>query len=147
MDNKKWFAPLVIACIFFSQNLMAQDWQTDFDEAQDLAQKNNKNIVLVFQGSDWCAPCIKLDREIWSSNEFQDLAKDSFVMLKADFPRRKKNQLPEAQEAKNKSLAAKYNPNGYFPYVVVLNPSGKVLGQTGYEKTSPKAYFNKLNSF
>ena len=147
MDNKKWFAPLVIACIFFSQNLMAQDWQTDFDEAQDLAQKNNKNIVLVFQGSDWCAPCIKLDREIWSSNEFQDLAKDSFVMLKADFPRRKKNRLPEAQEEKNKSLAAKYNPNGYFPYVVVLNPSGKVLGQTGYEKTSPKAYFNKLNSF
>ncbi|MBO0331237.1 thioredoxin family protein [[Muricauda] lutisoli] len=147
MDNKKWFALLVIGCILFCQNLMAQDWQIDFDEAQDLAQKNNKNIVLVFQGSDWCAPCIKLDREIWSSSEFQDLAKDRFVMLKADFPRRKKNQLPEAQEARNKSLAAKYNPNGYFPYVVVLNSSGKVLGQTGYEKTSPKAYFNKLNSF
>ncbi|MEC7770877.1 MAG: thioredoxin family protein [Bacteroidota bacterium] len=147
MDNKKWFALLVICCTFFSHDLLAQDWQTDFDEAQDLAQKDNKNIVLVFQGSDWCAPCIKLDREIWSSSEFQDLAKDYFVMLKADFPRRKKNQLPEAQEARNKSLAAKYNPNGYFPYVVVLNPSGKVLGQAGYEKTSPKAYFNKLNSF
>lgn len=147
MDNKKWFALLVICCTFFSHDLLAQDWKTDFDKAQDLAQKNNKNIVLVFQGSDWCAPCIKLDREIWSSSEFQDLAKDRFVMLKADFPRRKKNQLPEAQEARNKSLAAKYNPNGYFPYVVVLNPSGKVLGQAGYEKTSPKAYFNKLNSF
>ena len=82
-----------------------------------------------------------------NTDEFQNLAKDRFVMLKADFPRRKKNQLSEAQESHNKSLASKYNPNGYFPYVVVLDPSGKVLGQSGYEKTSPKAYFNKLNSF
>ena len=147
MDNKKWFAFLVICCLFAFQEIMAQDWLTSIDKAKEMARKNDRNIVLVFQGSDWCAPCIELDREIWGSSEFQALAKDHFVMLKADFPRRKKNQLSEAQESHNKSLASKYNPNGYFPYVVVLDPSGKVLGQSGYEKTSPKAYFNKLNSF
>ena len=137
----------MIGCFLLIQNLSAQEWQINFEKAKDLAQKNDNNIVLVFQGSDWCAPCIKLDREVWSTDEFQNLAKDRFVMLKADFPRRKKNQLSEAQESHNKSLASKYNPNGYFPYVVVLDPSGKVLGQSGYEKTSPKAYFNKLNAF
>ncbi|MFT0713634.1 thioredoxin family protein [Flagellimonas lutimaris] len=147
MDNKKWVATLVIGCFFLLQNLAAQEWQTNFEKAKDLAQKDNRNIVLVFQGSDWCAPCIKLDREVWSKDDFKKLAKDHFVMLKADFPRRKKNQLPEEQEARNKTLAAKYNPKGYFPYVVVLDPSGKILGQTGYEKMGPKAYFNKLNSF
>ncbi|WP_437399287.1 thioredoxin family protein [Flagellimonas lutimaris] len=147
MDNKKWVATLIIGCFLLLQNLAAQDWQTNFEKAKNLAQKNNNNIILVFQGSDWCAPCIKLDREVWSKEDFQKLAKDHFVMLKADFPRRKKNKLPAEQEAHNKSLAAKYNPNGYFPYVVVLDPSGKILGQTGYKKMSPKAYFNKLNSF
>lgn len=147
MKNKKWAALWVICGVFFFQGLTAQDWQTNFDTAKDMAQKSSNNIILVFQGSDWCAPCIKLDREIWSSKEFQNLAKDHFVMLKADFPRKKSNKLPEEQEARNKSLAAKYNPNGYFPYVVVLDPTGNVLGQAGYEKASPKAYFNKLNSF
>ncbi|RIV71960.1 thioredoxin family protein [Flagellimonas aequoris] len=140
-------AALFLGCFLVIQNLSAQEWQTNLEKAQDLAQKNNNHIVLVFQGSDWCAPCIKLDREIWSTQEFQSLAKGHFVMLKADFPRKKQNKLPAVQEEHNKTLASKYNPNGYFPYVVVLDATGKVLGQAGYEKTTPKAYFNKLNSF
>ncbi|MEC7264658.1 MAG: thioredoxin family protein [Bacteroidota bacterium] len=147
MHNKRWMAALFLGCFLAIQNLSAQEWHTNLGKAQDLAQKNNNHIVLVFQGSDWCAPCIKLEREIWSTEEFQKLAKDHFVMLKADFPRKKQNKLPAAQEEHNKTLASKYNPNGYFPYVVVLDPSGKVLGQAGYEKSTPKAYFNKLNSF
>ncbi|WP_258539154.1 thioredoxin family protein [Flagellimonas abyssi] len=147
MHCKKWLTALMIGCFLLIQNLSAQEWQINFEKAKDLAQKNDNNIVLVFQGSDWCAPCIKLDREVWSTDEFQNLAKDRFVMLKADFPRKQKNRLPEAQEEHNKMLASKYNPNGYFPFVVVLDASGKVLGEAGYEKTTPKAYFNKLNAF
>ena len=147
MHCKKWLTALMIGCFLLIQNLSAQEWQTNFEKAKDLAQKKDNHIVLVFQGSDWCAPCIKLDREVWSTAEFQDLAKDHFVMLKADFPRKQKNRLPEAQEEHNKMLASKYNPNGYFPFVVVLDASGKVLGETAYEKTTPKAYFNKLNAF
>ncbi|WP_349353024.1 MULTISPECIES: thioredoxin family protein [unclassified Flagellimonas] len=137
----------MVFSFFFIQQISAQEWQTNMDTAKELALKHEKNIILVFQGSDWCAPCIKLDREVWSTKEFQQLAKDRFVMLKADFPRKKGNKLPEEQEARNKALAAKYNPKGYFPYVVVLDATGKVLGQAGYEKTGPKAYFNKLSSF
>jgi thioredoxin-related protein len=138
---------LVFGSILTLSQTHAQEWQTNFEKAKTLAQKEKQHIVLVFQGSDWCAPCIKLDREIWSSPEFQQLAKGHFVMLKADFPRKQKNKLPADQEAHNKALAAKYNPNGYFPFVVVLDASGKKLGETGYEKIPPKAYFNKLNAF
>jgi len=144
---KKWLTVLFLGCFLMIQNLSAQEWQTNLGKAQELAKKNNENIILVFQGSDWCAPCIKLEREVWSTEEFQKLAKDHFVMLKADFPRKKQNKLPATQEEHNKTLASKYNPNGYFPYVVVLDANGKVLGQTGYEKSTPKAYFDKLKSF
>ncbi len=125
----------------------AQNWETNWDEASAKASENNQNIILVFSGSDWCGPCIKLDKEIWQSADFQELSRDYFVMLRADFPRKSKNALTKDQQELNNSLAEKYNKYGYFPYVVVLDSKGNVLGSLGYEKTTPELYFNKLRAF
>jgi len=132
---------------FLSLSTLAQEWTINFEEAKQQASTKNQSIVLVFQGSDWCAPCIKLDKQIWSSQEFQNLAKDHFVMLKADFPRRKSNKLSEALTEQNAKLAETYNKQGYFPLVVVLNAKGDVLGKTGYKKIAPSAYYKKLVAF
>ncbi|GHC59223.1 thioredoxin family protein [Ulvibacter litoralis] len=126
---------------------VAQEWQTDIFTAKEMAAKENKPIILVFQGSDWCAPCIKLDREIWSTDTFKKYAAENYVMLKADFPRRKKNALSEAQTKANALLAEKYNKQGYFPFVVVLDANGKVLGENSYKKTTPENYIKELNAF
>ncbi len=126
---------------------LGQDWQTDFEEAKVLAAKEEKTVVLVFQGSDWCAPCIKLDREIWSSDTFKKYAKDHFIMAQADFPRKKTNALSEAQTTANAELAEKYNKRGIFPFVVIMNEDGKVLGETSYKKTTPEGYIKILNGF
>jgi len=142
---KLLFLVLVFTCSILS--IQSQNWLTDFQEAKSLASNSNENIVLVFQGSDWCAPCIKLDREIWSTSEFQNLAKDHFIMVQADFPRKKANKLTAELEAQNGKLAELYNGQGFFPLVVVLDKNGKVLGKMGYEKLTPSAYFNKLTSF
>jgi len=129
-------------------SMQAQDWVYDFDEALQKAKAENKKIILVFSGSDWCIPCIKLEKYIWTSPEFQAHAKDHYVMLRADFPRKKKNQLPPEQRKKNEELAERFNPNGYFPLVVVISPDGKVLGETGYDKDKTPAdyikYFDSL---
>lgn len=139
---------LSLAFIVLALNVsFAQEWQTDFGKAKALATKENKPIILVFQGSDWCAPCIKLDKEIWQSAEFKSYAEKHFIMLKADFPRKAKNALPAAQQEANNKLAETYNQNGYFPLVVVLDEKGTVLGKAGYEKTDPKAYIARLNAF
>lgn len=126
---------------------MAQEWQTDINVAKEIATKESKPIILVFQGSDWCTPCIKLDREIWSTDAFKKYAKDNYVMLKADFPRRKKNTLSEKQTKANALLAEKYNKQGFFPFVVVLDSNGKVLGESSYKKTTPENYIKELNAF
>jgi hypothetical protein len=55
--------------------------------------------------------------------------------------------LTKEQQKINNFLAEKYNPNGYFPLVVVLNKNGEVLGETSYKKTTPKQYINLLESF
>lgn len=124
----------------------SQNWVNDIDEAKKMASEKNVPIILVFQGSDWCAPCIKLDKEIWSTQEFIDYANEHYIMLQADFPRKKKNALEKDQQDKNNSLAEKYNKNGYFPFVVVLNYEGKVLNELGYKKSNSNDYIQLLNS-
>ncbi|MCF8239213.1 MAG: thioredoxin family protein [Saprospiraceae bacterium] len=125
----------------------AQNWLTNLDAAKTLAKETKRPIILVFQGSDWCAPCIKLDREIWQSEAFKAQAKTHYILLKADFPKRKKNALSEEQSAHNAILAETYNQQGIFPFVVILDADGQVLGQTGYQKTTPSDYIAKLDSY
>ena len=138
----------LITLLFISTLTFAQDWQNNFGKAKEMASKNNQPIILVFQGSDWCAPCIKLDQNIWSSDTFKKYAKAHFVMLKADFPKRKKNRLSKEQQKHNDALAEMYNNHGKFPLVVILDNNGKVLGKTGYDrKATPNDYIELFNSF
>ncbi|SKB30408.1 Thioredoxin-related protein [Salegentibacter holothuriorum] len=143
---KKKILILVVVLLNLS-TIYAQEWQTDFEKAKKTASTEDKPIVLVFQGSDWCAPCIKLDRQVWSTAAFKKYASEHYVMLQADFPRKRENSLSETQAKANAKLAETYNSNGIFPFVVVLDANGNVLGKTGYKKTTPEQYIKELNAF
>lgn len=133
--------------ILLTTVVSAQNWQHNFEKAKEMALKENKSIILVFSGSDWCGPCIKLDNQIWKSDEFKNYANNNYILVKADFPRKKSNSLSKEQLTHNENLAEKYNKKGYFPMVVVFNADGKVLGETGYKNISPKEYIQHLQSF
>ncbi|NAY90302.1 thioredoxin fold domain-containing protein [Muricauda sp. JGD-17] len=139
---------LPVLCFFYIGALHAQLWQERFEDAVNQAKDENKPIVLVFSGSDWCAPCIRLKKHILDSEEFKSYASDHYVLYNADFPRKKKNQLPLEKLSVNKSLAEKYNPRGHFPLVVVLDKEQRVLGAADfYAKPAPEKYISLLNSF
>jgi len=138
---------IFILAILSTAALQAQQWETNWQQATEKAKKSDHNLILVFSGSDWCGPCIKLDKSIWQSTEFQDYAQEHWVMVRADFPRKKGNQLSGEKAAENSKLAEKYNQNGYFPLVLVLRPDGTVLGTTGYKNISVKAYIDLLKQF
>lgn len=136
-----------IAIILLSSVLSAQNWNYNFEKAQGKALSESKPIILVFSGSDWCGPCIKLDNQIWKSEEFKTFSNNNYILVKADFPRKKSNSLSQEQIAHNEYLAEKYNKKGYFPMVVIFNANGKILGETGYKNISPSAYIQHLQSF
>lgn len=137
----------VLIAVFISFIGFSQDNIISIEKAKELASNESKNIVLIFSGSDWCAPCIKLDRSIIQTNEFKKATSENWVIFKADFPKKKANALSEEHTKANQELAEKYNPEGNFPKVLLLNPKGEVLGILGYEKTSPEEYIDKLKSF
>lgn len=138
---------IILFIFLFSATLsFSQNWTTSLDAAKTEAISSNKNILLVFSGSDWCAPCIKLDRTIFQSDVFKTEAEKKWVLLKADFPKKKGNTLSAEQTESNKKLAEKYNKEGNFPLVVLLDATGKVLGITGYKNVSPTEYVQLLTA-
>ncbi|WP_026705353.1 thioredoxin family protein [Flavobacterium soli] len=125
----------------------SQNWEKNFTEAKAKAVIENKNILLVFSGSDWCAPCIKLDKNVWQSEAFSKASKENWIIYKADFPKKKSNQLSQELTNENKALAEKYNKAGNFPLVVLLDKNGKVLGMESFKNITADEYVQLLHSF
>ena len=136
-----------VILMIVTTSLSAQKWETNFEVAKARAEKEGVNIVLVFSGSDWCIPCMKLEKNIWESQEFIECSKTHFVLLRADFPKKKANVLPKEQQEQNDRMAESYNRQGLFPLVLVLDKKGKTLGTTSYKNVSPKEYIALLYSF
>jgi len=134
--------------IFFSALLVlftSVDWLDNFDVAKETAAKENKMILLNFSGSDWCAPCIKMRRNVFETEVFKEYAGQHLVLLRADFPRMKKNQLPKEQVQCNEVLVEKYNSMGKFPLTILLDANGKVIKDwDGYVNQSPEAFVTEL---
>lgn len=113
--------------ILFFLTFSTTEWTTDFSKAKTEATEKSKYILLNFSGSDWCGPCMKLKKEVLDSEEFLKFAEDKLVLVRADFPRNKKNKLSPEQTKQNEALAEKYNNEGKFPLTVLINADGKVV--------------------
>jgi uncharacterized protein YyaL (SSP411 family) len=117
----------LLFAFLLSAALLPVNWHYNLDEAKQVARKDHRHILLNFSGSDWCGPCIRMHKEIIESDAFTKLADTTLVLVNADFPRSKKNQLPAKQQELNNAMADQYNPQGDFPLTLLLNADGKVL--------------------
>jgi thioredoxin-related protein len=123
-------------------------WLGDFNQATAEAAKSHKLILINFSGSDWCGPCIRERKEIFEKEAFQNYAADHLVLVRADFPRQKKNQLTKEQTKLNEALADKYNPEGKFPYTLLVDEHGKVIkAWDGFPNESPEKFVDEIAGF
>ena len=112
-------------------------WKTDFEATLIEAKAQNKHVLVNFTGSDWCGWCIKLDKEVFNQAAFKQFANDELVLVKIDFPRKKRQT--DAVKVQNEKLARKYRVHG-FPTILLLSPEGEIVGKTGYEAGGAEAY-------
>jgi|SRR5665213_1561623 len=137
----------LIIALFLSPTLTPSPWMTNLDNAKQVAKSENKLILLNFSGSDWCIPCMKLRTDIFNSDAFMQYAKDNLVLLNADFPRKMKDQLTKEQQKENDALAAKYNPEGRFPFTILLDSNGnKLKVWDGYYSNGPENFVNEITA-
>lgn len=137
----------IAAAFFITTNFAPSPWFTNLNQAEQTAKTEHKLILLNFSGSDWCIPCMKLRADIFNSDAFIHYAKDNLVLVNADFPRKKKDQLSEAQQKENDALAAKYNPEGRFPFTLLLDSNGnKLKVWDGYFSTGPDDFVDQITA-
>jgi thioredoxin-related protein len=115
---------LLSISLFFNTVL---PWGTNFEAAQNEAKLNNKLILVNFSGSDWCAPCKRMKSDIFDSETFNAYAAAHLQLVSVDFPRNKKYKLSKEQVEHNEMLAERYNPNGTFPFTILLDNEGNIL--------------------
>lgn len=106
-----------------------QGWPEELESLQEEARAMARPVLLVFSGSDWCGPCIRLQREVLTDPVFVQFAAEELLVVTADFPRKKKNALSPELAGQNRLLADRYNPSGRFPLLLLLQPDGRLLGE------------------
>lgn len=114
----------VFSILFAGQ---AIKWEPDFEAARQKAKESHRLLLLNFSGSDWCGPCILLRRDYLENDTFSAMADHNLLLVNADFPRKKKNQMSNEMVKRNEALAERYNKEGNFPFTLLLNADGKVL--------------------
>lgn len=121
----------------------AQEWKSNLNEAFREASMTNKKVLLFFSTEDDCQRCQKLDKNVLQSPEFKDFAKDNYILVKQDFqPTSDPKQLEQ-----NLLVVEKYNKDGFFPLLVIINKNAKVIGQVGaYNNETPNQYLDRLLS-
>jgi thioredoxin-related protein len=139
-------ALIITLLCFTSLNILSIEWETNFKDAQQKAKAQNKLILMIFEGSDWCSSCMKLKKRIIKTKEFENYIQNKYIPVKLDFPRKRKNRLTKKQKEHNKKLASIYNNQGYFPLIVITNKNGDKITEIGYEKVSPTDYIDKIES-
>ena len=118
-------------------------WVDDFERAKKEAAENNKYILLLFTGSDWCGACKELEANVILTKEFQKLVEANFVLYKADFPKR--TAISSKMKTQNAKLKNKYLISGY-PTTYLLDANGEVKGKiVGYEKDYINEIKKRLN--
>jgi thiol-disulfide isomerase/thioredoxin len=135
---------VVIVFAFVScSGVFAQETSTS-EEAFRLSSETKKPVLVVFSGSDWCAPCILFDKKVLSEQSFQAFVKGHLILLKADFPQRKK--IPDDVKKQNDALAEKYNPKGLFPHMVLVIPGQTDPATLTYSNQTSDEFISEINA-
>jgi thioredoxin-related protein len=136
--HSAWFAALLWCCVAPAFAADEAPWTDDFLAALDTAEKDSKDILMNFTGSDWCQWCDKLDDEVFKQEAFQREAPKLFVLVKVDFPRKKPTR------AGNEILQREFRVIG-FPTIVLTDAKGRAYARTGYHPGGVEKFLKQLD--
>ena len=115
----------------------------DAPKAIQQAQAENKDVIFLFTGSDWCPPCKKLEKEVLSEKEFLDGISKEYVLIKLDFP--KNSPQDPKLTTQNEEYSKKYGIDS-FPTLVLTDSKLVPFAFAGYETGGHLNYLELLQN-
>lgn len=112
----------------------------------DIPSGDSEFKLIIFEGSDWCRNCRRLEKEVLSKEAFTTfLTNHSIKIEKVDFPQRKK--LSKEVKAHNEAIAEKYDFEGIYPTIILEHvASANFFRWTEYLNQSTDEIIQKLEN-
>ncbi len=120
-------------------------WVQSFGEAVTQSVDSGKPIMLVFSGSDWCSYCQLLEHEVLRTPEFESWSSDNVIKVLVDFPQYQSQSAEIAIQNQKLKQHFAGELKGY-PTVLMIEPTGSVIGRTGYIAGGPIPWISKADS-
>ena len=120
-------------------------WAEDFEAARLQAAKEGKFVLAAFSGSDWCGPCMALEKDVLSQRKYMGRLTKKYVPVMVSVPR-DKSTLSKLAVSQNAALKERYGIRG-FPTVIVVNPvdGEEVRRHSGYRNGDPDGFLKRLD--
>lgn len=84
---KATFILHVLFVLSFSTTQAQLKKSPDYETAKAEAKKENKDILIVLTGSEWCKPCVKMKKNVFENQEFISYANEHFVIFEVNLGR------------------------------------------------------------
>ena len=72
---------MLLASFSFAQDKQFL-YSENLEQALEKASDSNKNVLLIFSGTDWCRPCMILDQTVLSQTKFIGFANQNLEIYK-----------------------------------------------------------------
>ncbi len=123
------FALLIGSFIFVGCNSRAE-WKEDFNAALSEAQKENKDLLILFTGNDWDGISREFFTNVLTTEKFLKAASVNYVPVHIDVPQTP-DSLSEAKLKEITELATQFNVQ-YFPTLITVTTAGQIYASVDY---------------
>ena len=140
---------ILLSAPIYGQEKKQVKWHLNYNQVTELAKKENKLVLILFHGSNWCPPCMKMQKEVFAADTFINIVSEKILFLDVDFPTKPK--LSEAQLTHNKEVKKRFSlPDDFsqgYPQVIIINGKGEVQYQEkGYDGRGPAYLIGKIDN-
>jgi tetratricopeptide (TPR) repeat protein len=127
-----------------SQPVVKENRLISLDDAKKTAKESGRDVLIDFSASDWCSWCIRLTKEVFTTEIWKKESSKKYVMIFLDFPRGE--IISKEQKEYNYNVARQFMITGY-PTVFLLDSGGRPYAKTGYQQGGPEKYLAHLEAF
>jgi len=105
----------------------------------------SQTILYVFEGSDWCTNCARLEKKILTDSTFKrEISLLKIKVERIDFPQRKK--LPSDLKTYNDRIAEKFGFDGTFPTLILFRTDTDRSAQIYYHNESVEEMLRMIHN-
>lgn len=126
MNNMKKLLFAIILLVGCTLQAADVAWTDSLPAAKEAAAKENKDIFVLFTGSDWCPACKALKTNVLESDRFKTEVSAKYVLVAIDF-KKQADAIPDAAKIAYVELVMEFDV-GVIPTILIMDNKGMVFG-------------------